>query len=197
MLAILHNIRSVYNVGSIFRTADGAGIEKLYLCGITPAPYDKFGRTRLNFTKVSLGAEKRVAWEYRNSTARLIGELKAKGFIIFAVEQSKNSVLYKVVCLSKANLKKTAVVFGNEVKGIPPAILKHVDKVLEIPMRGAIIRQTNHPKRTGEGKESLNVSVAFGIISYHFLSRRPNLSSGSGSLFGESGLSGKSKKVRK
>lgn len=157
MIAILHNIRSVHNVGSIFRTAYGAGVEKIYLCGITPAPYDKFGRIRSDFVKVSLGAEKRVAWECRNSTARLIGELRAKGFIIFAVEQSKNSVLYKTIRLSKSDLKRTAVVFGNEVKGISPAILKHADKILEIPMRGR--------------KESLNVSVAFGIIAYHFLNK--------------------------
>lgn len=168
MIAVLHNVRSVYNVGSIFRTADGVQVEKIYLCGITPAPYDKFGRARLDFAKVSLGAEKHVNWEYYASTARLIRELKAKGFVIFAVEQSRNSVLYKSIRLSKKDLKKTAIIFGNEVKGIPPSLLKMADRVLEIPMRGAIIKRHNHSKRTGKGKESLNVSVAFGIITYHF-----------------------------
>ena len=80
MILILHNIRSLYNVGSIFRTADAAGIEKIYLCGITPAPIDVFGKPRQQLTKVSLGAEKYVEWERVKSTTKLIDKLRRDGY---------------------------------------------------------------------------------------------------------------------
>ena len=76
MIAILHNIRSLHNTGSIFRTADGAGIKKLYLCGFTPSPLDRFGKVRPQLSKVSLGAEKMVAWEKSGQASRLITKLK-------------------------------------------------------------------------------------------------------------------------
>lgn len=154
MIAILDNIRSLYNVGSIFRTADGAGIEKIYLCGITPEPLDQFGKLRPQMAKVSLGAEKSVKWEKAKSTGRLIDKLKKEGYRIWAVEQSKKSVPYYKVTLRRAQ-GKIALVFGNEINGISRAILKKCDKVLEIPMRGK--------------KESLNVSVAFGIAVFNFI----------------------------
>jgi tRNA G18 (ribose-2'-O)-methylase SpoU len=153
MMTVLHNIRSVYNVGSVFRTADAAGIEKIYLCGITPSPTDKYGRARQDFAKVSLGAEKSVEWEQVKSAARLIGNLKKQGRKIFAVEQDKNSIPYDKFKIGKKELKNAVFVFGNEVDGLPKGILKKSDKILEIPMRGK--------------KESLNVSVAFGIITFH------------------------------
>ncbi|MBI1755342.1 TrmH family RNA methyltransferase [Candidatus Azambacteria bacterium] len=165
MIAILHNIRSAHNVGSMFRTADAAGIEKLYLCGITPAPVDAFGRPSEKLRKVALGAEKSVAWEKVKSTARLIDKLKKDGFTIFAVEQSKKSVPYFRV---KQKGKKIAIVMGNEVKGLPKSVLERADTILEIPMRGAMVRQAHHPRHIGRGKESLNVSVAFGIVAFHF-----------------------------
>jgi len=154
MIAILHNIRSMHNVGSIFRTADAAGIEKLYLCGITPAPKDRFGDWRLQIAKVALGAEKYVPWEKVGSTAHLLKKLKTQGYKIFALEQHKNSIPYYLAKLSKKDLRKTALVVGNEVKGLSPGVLKLADKILEIPMRGK--------------KESLNVAVAFGIVAFHF-----------------------------
>lgn len=150
--AILHNVRSIHNVGSMFRTADGAGISKLYLCGITPTPLDRFGRIRTDFEKVSLGAEKNVAWEYLPSTARAVTRLKKEGFEIVAVEQAKQSISYKAY---PARAAKIAFVVGHEVKGVSFALLKKTDRVIEIPMRGE--------------KESLNVSVAFGIIAYHLM----------------------------
>lgn len=154
MIAVLCDVRSVYNAGSMFRTADAAGIKKIFLCGITPAPKDKYGRIRQDFIKVSLGAEKSVAWEQVKSTAKLIDKLKKQGHRIFAVEQDNNSVPYNKFKIGKKELEKAVFVFGNEVKGISKTILKKADKILEIPMRGK--------------KESLNVSVSFGIITFHF-----------------------------
>jgi len=153
MVVILHNIRSLYNVGSIFRTADAAGIEKIIICGITPAPVDQFGKYRQQMTKVSLGAEKSVAWEKVGSTAKLIDKLKSEGFKIYAIEQSEKSIpYYKAKSKSKSANRKIALVLGNEVKGLPASVLSRADKILEIPMKGE--------------KESLNVSVAFGIVAF-------------------------------
>lgn len=149
-MAILQNIRSLHNVGSIFRTADAAGVSKIYLCGITPAPLDRFGQPEKNLTKVSLGAERYIPWAKANSATKIIGMLKKDGFTVLALEQSKKSVAY-----DKFHPRKTqniALVLGNEVRGLPAAILKKCNKILEIPMHGK--------------KESLNVSVAFGIVTF-------------------------------
>ena len=169
MIAILHNIRSLYNVGSIFRTSDAAGVEKIYLCGITPKPIDQFGRLRPQLTKVSLGAEKTVPWEHCQSTSRLIDELKKDGYAIFSVEQDKKSIPYYRIKYHVSSIKKAAIVFGNEVRGIPLSILKKSDKILEIPMRGAMVRDTHHPRHSGRGKESLNVGVTAGIVLFSML----------------------------
>ena len=152
LIAILHDIRSVHNVGSIFRTADGTGIEKLYLCGITPAPIDRFKKIRPDFAKVALGAEKNVTWESALDTSVLIKKLKQEGWKILSLEQSKRSIPYYRVSDIKSNGQKVALVVGNEVEGIPSSILKLSDAIIEIPMSG--------------NKESLNVSVAFGIAAY-------------------------------
>ncbi len=179
MIAILYNIRSLHNVGSIFRTADAAGIEKIYLCGITPEPVDIFGRPRPQLTKVALGAEKSVPWDASatatagqarsaQGTLKLIERLKRDGYKIFAIEQSKKSTPYNRITLRQAQ-GRIALVLGNEVRGLPSAILKKADKILEIPMRGAMVRQAHHPRQTGRGKESLNVAVAFGIVVFRIL----------------------------
>lgn len=157
MIVILDNIRSIQNVGSIFRTADAAGIAKIYLCGIAPEPLDSFGRPRQQFVKVSLGAEKTVAWEKAKATGKLIDRLKKEGYKIWAVEQSRKSVFYYALRPTNYELKRIALVFGNEVRGISSAILKKCDKILEIPMRGK--------------KESLNVAVAFGIVVFYLIYR--------------------------
>ena len=170
MTIILHNIRSVYNVGSIFRTADAVGVEKIYLCGITPIPIDRFGKWRLQLTKVSLGAEKTVPWEYQKSAVAVIKKIKGGGHKIFAVEQDKKSVSYYKIKPTTRNLDKIVLIFGNEVMGLPKSILKFADEILEIPMRGKMVRHAHHPKNYPElsrRKESLNVSVAFGIVAYH------------------------------
>lgn len=154
LIGVLHDVRSVHNVGSIFRTADGAGFEKLYLCGITPAPLDRFKKVRSDFAKVALGAEKSVAWEFAPDAAALIKKLKKERWKIFALEQEKKSIPYYLApdVLWNNERQMAALVVGNEVGGIPPAILKLADATLEIPMLGK--------------KESLNVSVAFGIAAY-------------------------------
>ena len=148
---ILHDIRSVHNVGSIFRTADAAGVEKIYLTGFTPAPIDRFGRARKDFAKSALGAERTVPWEQRGNILPLFDELKASGFLIIGVEQTPQANDYKEIRATSP----IAFVFGNEVSGLPPEVLAACDIVAEIPMRGR--------------KESLNVSVAAGITLFRIL----------------------------
>lgn len=152
-MALLYNIRSLHNVGSIFRTADAAGIKKLYLCGITPVPVDRLGAVHPQLGKVSLGAERTVAWEkvgLAHSTSRLLVKLKEEGYEIFAVEQAEGSIPYHALTRQP---KKCALILGNEVKGLPTSVLDRADVILEIPMHGR--------------KESLNVGVAFGITAFH------------------------------
>jgi tRNA G18 (ribose-2'-O)-methylase SpoU len=155
MRVILQNVRSLHNVGSIFRTADAAGVDKIYLCGITPRPTDQFGRFRSQLTKVSLGAERTVAWEKCVSASRLIDKLKNDGYKIFAIEQSQKSIPYYKFSGVATRSYKAALVMDGEVKGLSSAILNKCDKILEIPMRGK--------------KESLNVAVAFGIVIFGLL----------------------------
>lgn len=106
-VVILHNVRSVHNVGSIFRTCDAAGIDQIYLCGYTPQPVDRFNRPRKDLAKVALGAEKTISWEHVEDTKECIDELKKGGYKVVAVEQAENSVDYKEVKLPK----KIAFVF--------------------------------------------------------------------------------------
>ena len=136
----MHNIRSAYNVGSIFRTADAAGVSRIYLGGYTPAGDSE------KVIKTALGAEKSVAWEKYFNTWKLIEKLKFEGVNMAALEQSKSSRDYR-----KFKPKfPLAIVIGNEVKGLSPNILKRANSVWHIPMLGQ--------------KESLNVAVATGIF---------------------------------
>lgn len=152
-IAILDNIRSVYNVGSIFRTANACGIEKVVLCGITPIPVDKKGDRRKDFAKVALGAEDIVSWEHAETTEQALRTLKEEGFYIIAIEQDESSVDYKDV--SVEGKKDMAFVIGAEVDGMSKEILSLCDTIAEIPMLGT--------------KESLNVTIAFGIAVYRIL----------------------------
>lgn len=152
---ILPDIRSAHNVGSIFRTADAAGVGKIYLTGITPAPLDRFGRPRSDIAKAALGAELSVPWEHKARILPLLARLKKAGFVLVAIEQSEDSVDYKKVKIPKG--QKTAFIVGNEVEGLPENILARCDSVAEIPMSGT--------------KESLNVSVAAGIALFRILGR--------------------------
>ncbi len=152
-VAVLDNIRSVYNVGSIFRTCNAVGIEKIILCGITPTPIDKKGRRRSDFAKVALGAEDKVEWEYCETAEQALKKLKEDGWYIIAVEQDETSVDYKTVSVKEEG--NIALVIGAEVDGLDKGTLALCDVIAEIPMLGT--------------KESLNVTIAFGIATYRIL----------------------------
>ncbi|MFC1700900.1 RNA methyltransferase [Patescibacteria group bacterium] len=139
---ICDNIRSLENIGSIFRTSDALGVEKIFLCGICGCPpNDKISKTALN-------AEENVSWEYCSKTWRIIDKLKKQGISIIVLEQAKNSIIY-----TKFKPKfPLALVIGNEVNGVSQAVLNRADKIIHLPMKGK--------------KESLNVSVAFGAAGY-------------------------------
>ncbi len=150
---LLHDIRSVYNVGAIFRTADAVGVSKIYLTGYSPTPLDRFGVARKDFAKCALGSELSVAWEYAKTPAALLAKLAKEGFKIISIEQASNSVDYKKVRPSA----KSLVIFGNEVSGVSKPILTKSDTIAEIPMKGK--------------KESLNVSVSAGIVLFRWFDR--------------------------
>src|ERR1035437_6793106 len=150
-ILILHNIRSVTNVGAMFRTADATGINKIYLTGYTPTPLDRFGKIRKDMAKSALGAENFVAWEQKKSINLLITKLKKERYLIVGLEQDKKSVDYKKIKLREKN----AFILGTEVTGIAKEVLKKCDIIAEIPMLGK--------------KESLNVSVSCGIFLFRVL----------------------------
>jgi 23S rRNA (guanosine2251-2'-O)-methyltransferase len=148
---VLPDIRSAINVGAIFRTADAVGISKIYLVGCTPRPNDQFGRVQKDIAKSALGSETWIPWEYKKDLNLLIKKLKKDNFEIVALEQDPNSIDYR-------NFKKTkniAIILGPEVSGLDKRVLKICDKIIEIPMYGK--------------KESLNVSVACGVVLFRIL----------------------------
>ncbi len=142
LFVICDSIRSLYNVGSIFRTSDALGVKKIYLCGITGTP------RQTGVLKVSLGAEQSVPWEQADSAWRLVDKLKRQGISIVSLELTKGS---RDVKLFKPKFP-LALIVGNEVSGVSPALLKRSDAIIHIPMKGM--------------KESLNVAVALGIAAY-------------------------------
>lgn len=152
-ILILNDIRSVENVGAMFRTADAAGIDKIYLTGYTPTPLDRFGRKRGDLAKSALGAEEFVKWEQKKNVLPLLTRLKKKRYLIIGIEQDKKSIDYKTLRLRSG--RGNVFIVGSEVGGIPKNVLKKCDVIAEIPMRGK--------------KESLNVSVACGIALFRML----------------------------
>ena len=154
MQAILHNIRSIHNVGSMFRTADGLGVEKLYLTGYTPEPIDRFGRKRQKLSKVALGAEDTVDWESEESILDLINILEAENTKVCACEPTDSAVPVDKLTTRNPSL---CLVFGNEVDGLPKKVIEASDQTVKIPMRGT--------------KSSLNVAVAFGILTYQVIDK--------------------------
>ena len=150
---MLDNIRSVHNVGSIFRTAETLGISRIYCIDTTPTPVDRFKNKRTDFAKVALGAEDSIPWEHVANFKSIISNLKKEGFTVVALEQANNSVDYKEVELSD----KVVIILGNEVDGVSKELLQECDSVAEIPLVGK--------------KESLNVSVSAGIFLYRLLDR--------------------------
>ena len=152
-ILILENIRSTHNVGAMFRTADAVGVTKIFLCGYTPAPIDRFGRVRPDIAKSALGAENTIPWESVESAVDVVTQLKAQQVVTIALEQHVNSVDYKTITPTD----DTAVVVGNEVDGVSQEVLELVDVSAEIPMVGS--------------KESLNVSVATGVLLFRLFNR--------------------------
>lgn len=159
---ILNDIRSAHNVGSMFRTADTAGVKRIFLTGYTARPTDRFNRPVKEIAKTALGAEKSIPWEYEGDALKIIQKLKNENVEIVALEQSLKAVDYKKVKIKK----DTAFVVGNEVTGIPEEIIKSVDIVAEIPMQGKLARNRSSDDI---GKESLNVSVALGVALFRIL----------------------------
>ncbi len=149
IVIVLDNIRSLNNIGSVFRTADAFLIEKIYLCGITATPPHK------DIHKTALGATESVAWEYMERTGEVIDSLKNQGIITIAIEQAENATMLDQFTVDPS--KKYAVVFGNEVKGVQQEIVSSTDHVVEIPQFGT--------------KHSLNISVSAGVVIWDLFSK--------------------------
>lgn len=150
LIVVLDNVRSLHNVGSVFRTADAFRLEAIYLCGITACP------PSAEIHKTALGAEDSVEWHYAADTCDVVRSLKEQGVVVFAVEQVEGSVLLPNLELDPS--QRYAVVMGNEVKGVQQAVVDLADHALEIPQYGT--------------KHSLNVSVTAGIVMWEFLDRK-------------------------
>ncbi|MFV0417357.1 MAG: RNA methyltransferase [Dysgonomonas sp.] len=146
LIVILDNVRSLNNIGSVFRTSDAFLVESIYLCGITATP------PNTEIHKTALGAEDSVNWQYYNDTKNAIIELKQKGYTICATEQAESSIMLQDLILDKK--KKYAIILGNEVKGVSQEVVDLCDNCIEIPQFGT--------------KHSLNVSVAGGIAIWEF-----------------------------
>ena len=140
---VLNNIRSLHNVGSIFRTADGVGVEKIWLCGITGYP------PQSGIAKTALGAQDHVPWEYRQDGAVLLKELKSQGYHIVLLEQAQDAIPHDEF----SPQAPVCLVIGNEISGVSEQWLQICDTAVEIDMEGV--------------KNSLNVAVAFGVLAYH------------------------------
>ena len=146
LIVVLDNVRSMNNVGSVFRTSDAFRIESIYLCGITSCP------PHTEIHKTALGAEETVEWKYFKNTEDAINELKQQGYIICAIEQAVGSIMLNNISLNK--IEKYAIIMGNEVKGVQQSVVDMCDICIEIPQYGT--------------KHSLNVSVTTGIIIWNF-----------------------------
>ena len=144
---ICDNIRSLENIGSIFRTSDALGVSKVFLCGISGKP------PHHKISKTALGAEETIPFEYYRQIGRLVDKLKKEKVQVVALEQDKKAILY-----TKLKPKfPLALIVGNEVKGVSKKILKKCDKIIFLPMHGK--------------KESLNVSVSFGVAGYNIIKK--------------------------
>ena len=142
LVVVLDNVRSLHNIGSVFRTSDAFRVECIYLCGITAVP------PHPEIHKTALGAEFTVDWKYVDNAIEAVDNLRQKGYVVYSVEQTENSIMLENIRLEQG--KRYAVVLGNEVKGVQQEVIDHSDGCIEIPQYGT--------------KHSLNVSVAAGII---------------------------------
>lgn len=153
IIVILDNVRSLNNIGSIFRTADAFLIEKIYLCGITATPPHK------DIQKTALGATETVDWEYQEDALALVRDLQEKGIRVFSVEQAEKATFLNDFTPEAAT--KYALIFGNEVKGVQQEIVSTGDGVLEIPQLGS--------------KHSLNIAVSAGVVLWDVFSKLTSL----------------------
>lgn len=142
IIVVLDNIRSLNNIGSVFRTSDAFLIEKIYLCGITASPPHR------EIHKTALGATESVEWEHIDDTLTLVNELKSQEIVVAAIEQVDNSIMLDR--FTPDPIKKIAVIFGNEVKGVQQEVVSAADYCVEIPQKGT--------------KHSLNISVSCGVV---------------------------------
>ncbi|MEM9361188.1 MAG: RNA methyltransferase [Bacteroidota bacterium] len=142
VILVLDNIRSLNNIGSVFRTSDAFLVEKIFLCGITATPPHK------DIRKTALGATESVDWEYRESTLELVEEIKEQGIQTIAIEQAEQATFLQA--FSPKSNERLALIFGNEVKGVSQEVVSACDLVLEIPQFGT--------------KHSLNISVSAGVV---------------------------------
>ncbi len=149
IVIVLDNIRSLNNIGSVFRTADAFLVEKIFLCGITASPPHK------DIRKTALGATESVDWEYVDETLEAIADLKSKDYLVLAIEQVENATLLNDLKIDPG--QKYALVFGNEVKGVAQAVVDASDKLIEIPQFGT--------------KHSLNISVSVGVTVWDVWSK--------------------------
>ena len=148
VIAVLDNLRSGLNVGSIFRSADSFALEHIYLCGITPRPPHK------EIFKTAIGATSSVNWSYAEDVNGIVSELKGQGWKIILIEQTDSSVSLGKISESEISSKGIVFVFGNEVEGVSESLLKTADLAVELDQFGT--------------KHSLNVSVCAGIVFWHF-----------------------------
>ncbi|HHT23651.1 MAG TPA: RNA methyltransferase [Bacteroidales bacterium] len=146
LIVVLDNVRSLHNIGSVFRTSDTFLVKSVYLCGICSTP------PHAEIHKTALGAENTVDWEYFEDATQAVKKLKEQGYTVFAIEQAEGSTMLEDVVLNKN--QQYAVVLGNEVKGVQQAVIDLCDGCIEIPQYGT--------------KHSLNVSVTSGIIIWEF-----------------------------
>jgi len=149
-MLVMDNVRSLHNIGSLFRTSDAFRLEGIYLCGITATPPHR------EIHKTALGATESVDWVYREETTDAISELKEKGYMILSVEQAEGAILLDQVQLS--GNQKYALVFGHEIRGVDQKVVDMSDQCIEIPQYGT--------------KHSLNISVAAGIVIWELFRRR-------------------------
>lgn len=149
LIVVLDNVRSQYNVGSVFRTSDAFRVESIYLCGISATPPHQ------EIHKTALGAEDTVEWKYFKNTIEAIKKLKEAGYFIYSIEQVEGSVMLQDLHLD--NTKKYAIVLGNEVKGVQQEVVNLSDGCIEIPQFGT--------------KHSLNVSTTAGIVIWDFFKK--------------------------
>lgn len=146
LVVVMDDVRSMHNVGSVFRTADAFRLEAVYLCGITGCP------PHSEIHKTALGAEDSVSWRYFKTALEAVEELKSRGVVVLSIEQAEGSTILSRFCVEPG--KCYAVVLGNEVKGVHQEVIDASDGCLEIPQFGT--------------KHSMNVSVTAGIVIYHF-----------------------------